>query len=251
MLLASDVHPCRITNPVGRSLFLFVGDHAGNAVPAKLHLLGLSTAELSRHIALDIGIAELGRELSDRLDATFIEQRYSRLVVDCNRWPDAPDAIAASSDGTAIACNDAISGEQRDQRYATIFSPYHDAIAEHLAARDAAGRRSILVSLHSFTPVLGGVSRPWDIGVLHDRGNSKFAAAMLATLRNASGLQIGDNAPYRMDATDYTVMRHAYPSRLYVELEIRQDRLTSASERSRMAQILASALERALLLIRT
>jgi len=229
-------------------LFLLLGDHAGNAVPAALGTLGLSREELGRHIALDIGISELGAALSERLDAPFIEQRYSRLVVDCNRARGAVDAIPAISDGIAIAGNGAVSDRAARARYAAIFDPYHGAIGDLLAGRDAAGMPTIVVSLHSFTPVMAGFARPWTIGVLHDGGDTRFALATLGALRERAGQgaggPIGDNVPYRMDGTDHTVPRHAYPRRRpYAEIEVRQDLLSSPGRISVVADLLAEVLE--------
>lgn len=226
-------------------MFLLLGDHAGNAVPEALGTLGLNESALDLHIGLDIGVGDLGAELASRLDAPFIAQRYSRLVVDCNRAPDADDAIAPVSDGIVIAGNVGLAGAARDARHAAIFAPYHAAIARALADRDAAGRETILIALHSFTPSLGGMARPWTIGVLHDAGDTRFASALLAVLRERDGARIGDNAPYRMDGTDYTVPRHAYPRRPYAEIEIRQDLLATRGDRLAMADRLAGALQEA------
>lgn len=242
---ANDPSPVRIANAAGRSLFLLLGDHAGNAVPAALGSLGLSQDELNRHIALDIGVHELGTQLAARLDAPFVEQHYSRLVVDCNRNPEAADAIAQVSDGTVIPGNEGLAVTAAAQRYSAIFEPYHAAIAKLLETRDAAGMVTTIVSLHSFTPQLGDEPRPWTVGVLHDGGNTRFAAALLQALRDREGELIGDNAPYRMDATDFTVPRHAYPDRPYAEIEIRQDQLSTPAGRQAILELLVGALQSA------
>src|ERR1700710_2086103 len=161
LLSADDPPPVSVTNASGTSPFLLIGDHAGNRVPAILGSLGLPEREMSRHIAWDIGIAGLGERLSAALDATFIQQAYSRLVIDCNRDPQAADAIPAASDGTAIPGNRDLSRADRAARMAAIHAPYQAAIAAELARRDAAGSAAVLVSLHSFTPIMGGVARPW------------------------------------------------------------------------------------------
>jgi predicted N-formylglutamate amidohydrolase len=239
--------PCRMTNPAGQSSFLLIGDHAGNRVPRSLAQLGLDEAELARHIGLDIGVAQLGRQLGGLLDACFIEQSYSRLVVDCNRHADAADAMPALSDGTEVPGNRRLTTEGRAMRLAEIYQPYHAAISETLAQRDRDGRDSVLIALHSFTPVMAGVPRPWDVGVLYDGGETVFARAVLAALLEQPGLCVGDNEPYRMDATDYTVPRHAYPgSRRYVEIEVSQGRLAEDSGIAAMTKLLAQVLGRAL-----
>jgi predicted N-formylglutamate amidohydrolase len=242
LLGAGDPSPVKIANAKGRSLFLLLGDHAGNAVPAALAGLGLSDSELTRHIALDLGVEALGFALSARLDAPFVWQRYSRLVVDCNRARGAADAIAPISDGTKIPGNRALTDQERAKRYAEIFEPYHAGIAKMLDTRDGEDLVTAVVSLHSFTPSLAGMSRPWSIGVLHDGGNTRLARAVLGLLRKQVGEAVGDNAPYWMDGTDYTVPRHAYPHRPYVELEVRQDLLASAQACEDMADHLAGML---------
>ena len=143
-------------------MILLLGDHAGRAVPAKLGDLGVSPRDMDQHIAWDIGIAGLGERLSAALDATFIHQTYSRLVIDCNRRPGAADAAPAISDGVAIPANLNLSEEDLGGRIAEIAAPYHDEIAAVLDAR--AARKTLLVSLHSFTPTMAGFARPWRYG---------------------------------------------------------------------------------------
>lgn len=246
-LLAPDDPPAvRITNPGGRSSFLLLGDHAGRAIPARLGTLGLGETDLARHIAWDIGVAGLGRRMAERLDACFVAQSYSRLVIDCNRAPDHPDLIPAASDGTAIPGNAGLSEEERAMRIAKIHAPYQAMIDDALALGDGAGRETILVALHSFTPEMGGMARPWDVGVLHDGGDTGFALRLLERLRAMGDIVVGDNQPYRMDATDHTVPRHAYAAgRPYAEIEIRQDHLATAADEALWAERLAQALRQA------
>lgn len=229
MLLGpDDPAPARVTNPDGPSPFVLIGDHAGRLVPRALGELGLAEAELTRHIGWDIGVAALGATLSAALGAPFVEQRYSRLVVDCNRAPDAPDAIPAVSDATPIRGNAGLGDAGRRARFAAIHEPYHRAIAALLAARRERGRETIPVALHSFTPVLRGVARPWHAGLLHHLGDTRLAEPMLAALRRVPGLMVGDNQPYAMAGLDYTVPRHAYPDLPYLEIEVRQDLIADA-----------------------
>ena len=214
-------------NAGASSPFLLIGDHAGNRVPASLSDLGLAAAERELHIAWDIGVAELGGGLADRLGASFIHQVYSRLVIDCNRRPGAPDSIPSKSDNIPIPGNQGLLDTDAEQRAAEIFEPYQRAIANEIDRRHAAGLETVLVALHSFTPRMGSVARPWHAGILHDAGDSRFARAMLAALQSVPGLRVGDNEPYSMDIIDFTIPFHAYPRALpYVEIEIRQDLLT-------------------------
>ncbi len=238
----NDPDPVQIVNPDGRSDLLLIGDHAGNVVPGALGSLGIGPDDLSRHIGWDIGIAGLGEALAAMLDAVFIRQTYSRLVIDCNRDPARADAMPAVSDGTRIPANEGLTDADRAARVAAIHAPYQAAIAAELARRDAGGRRTQLVSLHSFTPVMAGVARPWQVGVLHDRGDLSLTHRTLARLRTDPALTVGDNEPYRMDGIDHTVPHHAYPDRPYVELEVRQDLLADAAGVTAWAQRLATVL---------
>ncbi len=244
---ATEPAPVAITNPSGGSRLVLIGDHAGNRVPASLDALGLPPAELSRHIALDIGVSGLGAMLSKALDAPFIEQVYSRLVIDCNRDPGRADAMPQVSDGTIIPGNAALSPEHRQARVAEVHAPYQDAIARILAERDAGGRQAVLVALHSFTPVMAGVARQWHCGVLYDGGDTRLALAVLGRLRGEEALVVGDNEPYAMQGTDHTVPRHAYAARRpYVEFEVRQDLIADADGQARWCAIIAGVLTDAL-----
>ena len=215
-------------------------------MPERLSALGLPPKELARHIGWDIGIGELGPMLAERLDAVFLRQTYSRLVIDCNRDPARADAMPEVSDLTMVPGNKGLTAEQRVARVAAIQVPYQDAIGAELARRDAAGIETILVSLHSFTPAMQTVARPWQVGVLHDRGNTAFARALIAAFEQAGDLTVGDNEPYSMDTIDYTVPRHAYEQqRPYAEIEVRQDLIATAEGciewAGRLSEALAAA----------
>jgi predicted N-formylglutamate amidohydrolase len=233
-----------VRNPGGASPILLIGDHAGREIPASLRGLDLPASALDLHIACDIGVAALGARLADALGATFIAQHYSRLVIDCNRDPARPDAIAEISDGVAVPGNEGLSAEARAQRIAEVFEPYHARIAGEIVARQQAGQLTVLLALHSFTPVMGGLARPWRFGVLH-LGGSRFSDAVLGALRRELGAGlVGDNEPYRMDGIDYSVPRHAIANGLdYLELEVRQDLIQTPAAQAEIAALLAPLLQ--------
>lgn len=207
----------------GTSPYLIVGDHAGRAIPRALENLGLESSALDLHIASDIGVEALGKRLADKLDACFISQAFSRLVIDCNRGLDSDASIVNRSDGIPIPGNVELSAADRTARQVAIHRPYHAAITAELERRIARHQPTLLVSMHSFTPVFEGFQRPWLFGVLH-REDSTLSSRILGLLRSEFGDAVGDNQPYMFDETDFTVPRHADPRELdYLELEVRQD----------------------------
>ncbi|CAN5905495.1 N-formylglutamate amidohydrolase [soil metagenome] len=239
-----DPSPVHVTNAGGTCPLLLIGDHAGRAIPRSLDGLGLTAADMDSHIAWDIGVAGLGERLAVRLEACFIRQTYSRLVVDCNRRPGASAAMPEISDGVTIPGNLGLDATEAAARRTEIYQPYQEAIAAELDRR--AGSPVILVSLHSFTPVMQGFVRPWRMGVLH-RNDSAFSDRVLALLQRDLGEAAGDNEPYRMDETDNTVPLHADPRGLdYLELEVRQDLIAQASGRDVVADVIARLLTEAL-----
>jgi len=243
LLGPDDPAPFTLFNAGGAAPFLLIGDHAGSAIPNALGDLGLGPADRTRHIALDIGVLGMGRKLALLLDAPFLHQTYSRLVIDCNRDPDRPDAMPAVSDGITIADNEGLDAVARQARIEEIHRPYHAALEAIIDARLAAGRQTILLSLHSFTPIMNGMTRPWDIGILYWHGRIDMAVAMLHALAQRGDITVGDNAPYAMDDTDYTIPRHAISRALrYAEIEVRQDMISTQAGQSSWAQRLADTI---------
>jgi predicted N-formylglutamate amidohydrolase len=224
----------------GASPYVLLADHGGQQVPRSLQGLGLPQAELDRHIGWDIGIAGVTRALSERLDAWAIEQTYSRLLIDCNRPLASPTLIPEVSDGTAIPGNAGLSDAQRQQRIDAIHAPYHARIEAELSARAGAHRPTLLVMMHSFTPAMNGMQRPWHAGVLYHR-DTRFAHALLQALRDEGDLVVGDNEPYSVSSTsDYAVPVHGEGRGLvHVELEIRQDLIADAAGQHAWAERLA------------
>lgn len=220
----------------GAAPVLIIADHASNAVPEGVDL-GIDAARLDDHIAIDIGTAALSEALATALDAPAIIATVSRLVIDLNRDATFAAVIPSASDGHLIPGNLALSQTERDLRIAAIHQPYHAAIAARIAAR----RPALLLSIHSFTPKLAAnpaEQRPWPIGLLH---NSDSRAAHLALpLLAARGLHVGDNQPYSGRTLNYTMDRHAEAAGIpYLGVEIRNDGLKTPADIAHWTAILA------------
>jgi predicted N-formylglutamate amidohydrolase len=235
-----DVPPIHEYNAAGRSPFLLTCDHYGRLIPRVLGDLGLPERELTRHIAWDIGIAGVVEALSRQLDAHLIAQRYSRLVIDCNRPPHAASSIPLISEATTIPGNEGLARVAAEARRRQIFDPYHRRIDDIIDSRLHAGMPTVLVSLHSFTPVYAGIARPWHIGTLYHR-DTKLPPRLLKLLRAEADLVVGDNEPYAVsDETDYTIPVHAEARGLMnTGIEIRQDLISDSAGESSWADRLA------------
>lgn len=243
LLGEGDPAPFTVHNANGASPWLLIADHAGQRVPRVLQDLGLAQSELDRHIGWDIGIAGVTARLAQALDAVAITQAYSRLVIDCNRPHSSPTLIAERSDGTEVPGNAGLIAAQRQQRIDEIFAPYHARIVAELDARQAQGRPTLLVAMHSFTPAMGGVARPWHAGVLYHR-DTRLAHALRDALQAEGDLVVGDNQPYAVsDSSDYAVPVYGEGrGLLHVELEIRQDLIADEAGQAMWAQRLARLL---------
>ncbi|WP_211161774.1 N-formylglutamate amidohydrolase [Xanthomonas campestris] len=243
LLGAGDPAPFTVHNAQAASPWLLIADHAGQRVPARLANLGLPQVELDRHIGWDIGIAQVTRLLAEALDAVAIAQTYSRLVIDCNRPDGAASRMPEISDGTTVPGNLQLTPAERQQRIDAIFAPYHGRIAAELDARAARRQPTLLVSMHSFTPLMAGQARPWHAGVLYHR-DTRLAHRLLDALRAEPDLVIGDNQPYAVsDATDYAIPVYGEGRGLpHVELEIRQDLIADTAGQTAWAQRLARLL---------
>ena len=206
-----------------RSAPLLICDHASNFIPRALADLGLPAPELERHIAYDLGAAEVTRGLAQRLGCAALLSHFSRLVVDPNRALDDPTLMPRESDGTPVPGNQHLTHAARQQRLATLFHPYHQALSQALAERVAAGVVPVILSIHSFTPVMQGRARPWQIGILWNR-DPRLAVPLMADLNDA-GFIVGDNEPYSgRDNHGFTLRHHAHGAGFpHVLLELRQD----------------------------
>jgi predicted N-formylglutamate amidohydrolase len=243
MLEVREPDPVMVVRERGASVIMIACDHAGRRLPRRLGTLGLTEPDLSRHIAWDIGAWGVSLKLAAALDACTIGQTYSRLAIDCNRQPTVPSSIPEISESTTIPGNLGLTDADREARRVAIHQPYHEALAEALAERRAAGRPTMLLAMHSFTPVYKGVARPWHAGVLFNR-DDRIGRVMLELLSAERGLVVGENEPYAVsDATDYTIPVHAEPHGTpYLELEVRQDLIADETGEAHWAALLARLL---------
>jgi predicted N-formylglutamate amidohydrolase len=237
--------PVRTVNAKGSSPFAIVCDHASNRIPPRYGDLGLPPSERIRHIAWDPGALAVSNRLSELLDAPLVHATVSRLVVDCNRFTDADTLMPEISEHTEIPGNKGLGAAEKADRIARYYVPYHEAIDAVLASRKARGLETILVCMHSFTPVFKGFARPWPIGLLPapDEG---FTRALFGALRaELPDMNLGWNEPYASaKGVSYTVDHHGRGLEATM-IEIRHDEILEPNGidlwSSRLARCLTAA----------
>ena len=240
----ADPPPVVVINQTGAAPVVLVCDHASNAVPASLSRLSLEADALDHHIAWDRGAEAVTRVLSERLDAPAIIAGYSRLVIDCNRKLGHETSIAAQSDGIVIPGNASLSPAETARRADAIFHPYHHAVERAIADIRLTGAAPAVLAIHSFTPEMDGIARPWHVCVLWD-SDPRIPEPLLAALGARDGLVVGDNVPYSgREHYGYTIEVHASAAGLpNAMIEIREDTVRDDAGIARMADVIGRSLE--------
>ena len=235
-LLADDEPaPFEVVNGESKRPILLVCDHASRVIPRALGDMGLDPLARRCHLALDIGAGAVTRALAHSLGATAVLAGYSRLVVDCNRDLLDSGAFLEFGDGIVIPGNRRLTEADRKLRADAIYWPYHEAIAAEIRRLRTLGQVPALIAVHSFTPVLNGISRPWQIGILWD-ADRRIADVLIDGTR-AAGFVVGDNEPYSGKAPqDFTIDHHAEAGGLpHCGIEVRQDQVDNEEGVQRIA----------------
>jgi predicted N-formylglutamate amidohydrolase len=238
LLSPEEPTPYRVINPLAETPTLLVCDHASSRFPEALGDMGLDPFARRCHLAVDIGAGALTERLSESLGVTAVLAQYSRLVVDCNRQLLDPSAFLVFGDGIFVPGNNNLSDAAKEQRSDAIYWPYHKAVSDQVGRLRGIGPPPLFVSIHSFTPVLNGVSRSWEMGVLWD-ADEEVAKIVIEELRRA-GYTVGDNEPYSGKAPqDFTVDHHAEGGGLrHAAIEIRQDLIDDDRGVDEVAEVL-------------
>lgn len=248
LLHKNEPAPFTLLNEGGSAPLLLACDHASNRLPVALNQLGVEPALLDRHIGYDIGTESMGRMLMDRFDAPLLIANYSRLAIDLNRHHNDPTLVPEVSDGHIIHGNQNLSEVERQARIDELFTPYHDTYHRLTLDLKSRFRRPLILSLHSFTPQIQGIERPWHFGVLWDQ-EKELAASLLENFRLASAthspaLVIGDNKPYDARVPlGYAMVKHAQQLEIEMALiETRQDLVVDEAGQKWAADIIYEVL---------
>ncbi len=243
LLTEAEGNPVAITYADAKGDFVFLCEHASRRLPERLGMLGLSEDALKSHIAWDPGALAVGELLARKLDGTLIYQRFSRLAYDCNRPPESEAAMPAVSEIYEVPGNRTMSAAERQARVDELYRPFHDAVSRFVTDRKAAGRRPVLVTMHSFTPVYFGSTRAVQLGILHD-ADSRLADRMLAIAAADAAYDVRRNEPYGpADGVTHSLIeygvRYGLPN---VMIEIRNDLIRDDVGQMGMAEYLEGLL---------
>jgi len=233
-------------NTSAQSNVLILCDHASNRVPAAVNggSLGISEADMNRHIAFDIGTRETALLIAEALQAPMLASRFSRLVIDPNRGEDDPTILMKIYDHTIVEGNRHADAVEKQRRIAAYHRPYRAAIDAALSKVTARGETPVVISIHSYTPQLNGrPKRPWHIGILWD-SDASIPVPLMEKLRQNPKIVVGDNEPYsgelRGDTMSTHATRHGYP---HVLIELRHDLIDTPEGQAEWAAILAKPLQ--------
>jgi predicted N-formylglutamate amidohydrolase len=248
-----EAPPARVPEPAvaieraeASSPLVLVCDHASNHLPARYGSLGLRAGDLLKHFAWDPGALALSRRLSALLDAPLVFGCVSRLALDVNRQPSDFDLIVETADGASVPGNSGLSAAERERRVAEIYTPYHAAVEDLLAKRAQRGQRSALIAIHTYTPNLQGVVRPWHCGVIF-ASDARLGEALVKGLRKEDELVVGVNEPYApSDRVYHTMAWHGEANgNPAVMIEVRNDLVANADGQRAWAMRLAPLLQSA------
>ncbi|SFQ24858.1 Predicted N-formylglutamate amidohydrolase [Bradyrhizobium sp. Ghvi] len=244
-----DPSPVEILHAKAHSEFLLMCEHGGRKVPKCLGDLGVDRSEMDRHIAYDVGAEAVARRVASALCAPLFIQPYSRLVVDCNRPPEAADLIPEVSDGTKIPGNLGLTREEQSLRFEQIHRPFHEAVSAGLDRVTARGQQPVLLTIHSFTPIMRrtGEVREIEFCISCNR-DDRLAKAMLFEVRAAyPAVNVGFNDPYPVtDMEDYAIPVHGERRGIpHVLVEVRSDLISDEAGQTKWAHIVSSTIRAA------
>lgn len=230
-----------IINPNGKANIILVSEHASNYISPKFNNLGLDAEQLKLHIAWDIGIGAVTKNLSEMLNAPAVLARFSRLLIDANRGLDQDGLIPTISDGHQIKDNQNLSEDDIQHRVKTFYNPFHEATDQIIKNRQDAEQAPIILNMHSFTPVMNGEQRPWHCGMLWNK-DPRVASALQSRLEKR-GYNVGDNHPYSGQQLNHTMnthgTNHGFP---HVNIEIRQNEIDSEAGVQKWSEILTEVI---------
>ena len=138
-------------------------EHGGNTVPHAYHHLFIDAEDiLQTHRGYDTGALSVAKELSDELRAKLFFNEISRLIIDTNRSLNTADLFSEYTSH--------LKAPAKEHIIEHYYTPYRERLERYIL--NHLGRKPLLhLSVHTFTPIMNGVERGVDIGLLFDENN--------------------------------------------------------------------------------
>lgn len=224
----------------GDGPLLLTCEHASERLPERWRWPREDVRLRGTHWAYDLGAAELTHDLAEGLASAAVLSRFSRLLADPNRHEEDPSIFRDLAEGAPVMLNARITSEDRQARLDGYWRRYHDVVDREAAATGA----SVLLSVHTFTPVYEGNPRAMEVGVLF--ADEDTLGAELAEAFAAEGFVVALNEPYSgKEGLIYAAERHAKAHGLApLEIEVRQDLAVQPEVRARVVAALRRFVKR-------
>lgn len=190
-------------------------EHAGNQVPECYnHVFAEIKDVLNSHRGWDPGALEIARFLATECNAPLFSCETTRLLIETNRSLDSQQLYSEYSRKLYDTDHDAIL-----QQY---YYPYRNGVEDVITK---ASKPLVHLSIHTFTPVLNGVVRQVDIGLLFDparKEESDFCERLSEELeQHLPHFHIHFNMPYKGTDDGFTThLRTKFRDEEYLGIEI-------------------------------
>lgn len=132
-------------------------EHGGNEVPPRwVSLFKEAEQLLNTHRGIDFGALELANALEKATQAPLFYSTITRLLIEMNRSLHHPELFSEFSSSLSL--------EEKQELIQTYHQAYWDPIFQKIKELGDVFH----LSMHSFTPILNGVVREAEIGILYD-----------------------------------------------------------------------------------
>jgi predicted N-formylglutamate amidohydrolase len=222
-----------------RGSLLIIVDHANNFIPSKYKNLGLPKYLTESHIAYDLNILNLAKQINTLLESDIVYGENSRLIIDLNRGQNDPTLIPSISDKKIIPGNIGISSKEFNFRKRKFYNNYHSKIKNIVNEK----KIKLIISMHSFNPYFKGKKRKTEIGILSNK-DRRYSDLLIRQMAKSKSYIIGDNVPYKGELKDDTLYKHGLKKNiLHTLIEVRNDLINTEIKVNKMSQFIVSSLK--------
>ena len=223
-----------------RGSLLIIVDHANNFIPPKYKNLGLPKNITDSHIAYDLNILSLSKQINVLLESDIVYGEYSRLIIDLNRGQNDPTLIPSISDKKLIPGNIGINSREFNYRKMKFYNSYHSKIDKIVNKK----KIKLIISMHSFNPYFKGKKRKTEIGILSNK-DRRYSDLLIKQMAKSKKYIIGDNIPYKGELKDDTLYKHGFKRNiLHTLIEVRNDLINTEIKVNKVSQFIVSSLKK-------